>query len=108
MKRMNVLMIGVLGTSVLCGCSGGGFNGFGGLSDGAWGGLGGAGIGALAGQAIGHDTESTLLGTAIGGVGGYILGNEQDKYNTREDMDRLEYENYMLRQRQRWNSGDRR
>jgi outer membrane lipoprotein SlyB len=43
------------------------------------GGLAGAGIGALAGQAIGHDTESTLIGAAIGGAAGYIIGNERDK-----------------------------
>lgn len=41
--------------------------------------LWGAGSGALLGQAIGRDTQATLLGTAIGGVLGYIVGNEMDK-----------------------------
>jgi outer membrane lipoprotein SlyB len=39
----------------------------------------GAGIGALAGQAIGGDTEATLIGTAVGAGAGYIIGNESDK-----------------------------
>lgn len=39
----------------------------------------GAGIGALAGQAIGGNTESTLIGTAVGAGVGYIIGNEKDK-----------------------------
>lgn len=39
----------------------------------------GAGGGALAGQAIGRDTESTLIGTAVGTMVGYIVGNEMDK-----------------------------
>jgi outer membrane lipoprotein SlyB len=41
----------------------------------------GAGIGAIAGQAIGGDTEGTLLGAGIGALGGYIIGNEADKGN---------------------------
>jgi hypothetical protein len=47
----------------------------------------GAGIGALAGQAIGHDTESTLIGTAAGTLLGAITGNAVDQrvaaYKTR-------------------------
>lgn len=39
----------------------------------------GAGAGALAGQAIGHSTEATLIGTAVGAGAGYIIGNESDK-----------------------------
>ncbi|MCK5341018.1 MAG: glycine zipper 2TM domain-containing protein [Desulfobulbaceae bacterium] len=39
----------------------------------------GAAGGALLGQAIGRDTESTLIGTAVGGVLGYMVGNEIDK-----------------------------
>ncbi len=37
--------------------------------------LAGAGIGQLAGG----DTEATLIGAAVGGAGGYFLGNESDK-----------------------------
>ena len=39
----------------------------------------GAGSGALIGQAIGRNTDATLLGAAVGGVLGYIVGNEQEK-----------------------------
>jgi uncharacterized protein YcfJ len=38
----------------------------------------GAGGGALVGQAIGRNTESTVIGTAVGGVIGYIIGSEMD------------------------------
>ena len=41
-------------------------------------GLGALG-GALAGQAIGHNTEATLIGAAVGTMLGYIIGNEMDK-----------------------------
>jgi len=41
----------------------------------------GAGAGALAGQAIGHNTESTLIGTALGGLTGAVVGNAMDKYD---------------------------
>jgi hypothetical protein len=39
----------------------------------------GAGLGALAGQAIGKNTESTLLGTALGGLTGAVIGNYHDQ-----------------------------
>lgn len=48
------------------------------------GGLAGIGIGALAGQAIGGNTEATLIGAAIGAGAGYIIGNEQDKKAAKE------------------------
>jgi uncharacterized protein YcfJ len=51
----------------------------GGCNDAQSGALLGAGIGALAGQAIGHDTGSTLIGTAVGAGAGYVVGNESDK-----------------------------
>nr|MBF0220850.1 glycine zipper 2TM domain-containing protein [Desulfobulbaceae bacterium] len=39
----------------------------------------GAGGGALIGQAIGRNTEATLIGTAVGSMLGYMIGNERDK-----------------------------
>jgi hypothetical protein len=39
----------------------------------------GRGSGALVGQAIGRDHEATLIGTAVGGMFGYIVGNEMNK-----------------------------
>jgi len=53
-------------------------------SDAQTGGLAGAGAGALAGQAIGNDTESTLIGAGVGGALGYIIGNESDKQKARD------------------------
>jgi uncharacterized protein YcfJ len=50
-----------------------------GCNDAQSGALLGAGIGALAGQAIGHDTKSTVIGTAVGAGAGYMIGNESDK-----------------------------
>jgi hypothetical protein len=49
------------------------------------GGVGGAGIGALAGGSH-HAGEGALIGAAIGTVGGYIVGNEGDKKDTRQQM----------------------
>jgi uncharacterized protein YcfJ len=39
----------------------------------------GAGVGAIAGQAIGRNTEATLLGAGIGTLLGAILGNAVDQ-----------------------------
>jgi hypothetical protein len=39
----------------------------------------GAGLGAVAGQAIGRNTESTLLGAGIGTLLGAIMGNAVDQ-----------------------------
>jgi len=41
--------------------------------------LAGSGVGALIGQAVGRDTEATLIGAAVGTGVGYIIGNEMDK-----------------------------
>ncbi|RZL92755.1 MAG: glycine zipper 2TM domain-containing protein, partial [Variovorax sp.] len=41
----------------------------------------GAALGAAAGQLIGGDTESTLIGAAVGGTVGAIRGSSQDRAN---------------------------
>ena len=56
--------------------------------------LAGGGIGAIAGQAIGRDTESTLIGAAIGTGIGYIIGNEKDKKLAKEQIEKSEEHNY--------------
>jgi len=56
----------------------------------------GAGLGALAGAGIGQlaggDTESTLVGAAVGGGAGYMIGNEQDKKKTKAEMESVRQE----------------
>ncbi len=47
--------------------------------------LGGAAIGALAGGHH-HAGEGALIGAAIGAGGGYMVGNEADKRQTREQL----------------------
>lgn len=49
--------------------------------------VGGAAGGALLGQLIGGDTKSTLIGATLGGLVGYIIGNEMDKYD-REQLNK--------------------
>lgn len=63
------LMVVIIGMLVFGGCE----------SDAQTGALVGSGVGALAGQAIGRDTKSTLIGAAVGGGTGYVIGAEQDK-----------------------------
>jgi hypothetical protein len=79
MSRKIILALMAAGV-LLAGCEGQSIGGFaqehkGGLIGGGV----GAGIGALAGNAIGHNTSSTLLGAAVGGGIGYLLGSTQDK-----------------------------
>ena len=56
----------------------------------------GAGLGALAGAGIGAlaggDTESTLIGAAVGGGAGYMIGSEQDKKKAAADRDSIRQE----------------
>jgi surface antigen len=65
---------------------------------------GGAAGGALLGQAIGHNTEATLIGMAVGGLLGYIIGNEMDKYD-REQLNHV-YERGTSGQTSAWNNPD--
>jgi len=68
-----------LGLAFVAGCE----------SDAQTGALLGTGVGALAGQAIGGDTEATLIGAAIGGGAGYMIGSERDKKKTKAEIDAL-------------------
>src|SRR5574340_1102004 len=47
----------------------------------------GAGIGAILGQAIGHNTTSTLVGAGIGAVLGGIAGNQIGAYMDQQEQD---------------------
>ncbi|GAB4333362.1 MAG: RT0821/Lpp0805 family surface protein [Desulfobulbaceae bacterium] len=58
------------------------------LTKGQQGAVGGAAAGALVGQIIGHNTEATLIGMAVGTMLGYIVGNEMDKYD-REQLNHV-------------------
>ena len=65
------------------------FTGCANLSDASNGAMLGGGLGALAGQAIGHNTKSTLLGAGIGTALGYGVGNERDKTRMQNEIDYL-------------------
>jgi len=62
-------------------------------------GIGGALLGALAGQAIGHDTESTLIGAGAGLAFGTLLGMDQrDRgYGYRRSHSYSSYPSYSYR-----------
>ncbi len=47
----------------------------------------GAAVGALAGQAIGSDTESTLIGAGIGALLGGLAGNQIGAYMDRQEAE---------------------
>lgn len=72
MKKYAIILLAV---SLMTGC----FNQAEAQENGMNGLLLGAGSGALIGQAIGRNTEATLIGTAVGTMLGYIAGNEMDK-----------------------------
>ena len=56
----------------------------------------GSAIGALAGAGIGQlaggDTESSLIGAAVGGAAGYMLGNESDRQKAQAERDCMRQE----------------
>lgn len=65
-------------------------------SDAQRGAAAGAIAGAGIGQAVGRNPESTLLGAAVGGGAGYMLGNESDKRQTKAETARVREEmNYV-------------
>jgi hypothetical protein len=51
---------------------------------GGTGAVGGAGVGALVGQAVGGNTQATLIGAGVGTGLGYIIGNEADKKDAKK------------------------
>ncbi len=65
---------------------------------------GGAAGGALLGQAIGGNTEATLIGAAVGTMFGYIVGNEMDKAD-RAQLNRT-YEQGASGQTSAWKNPD--
>lgn len=71
-------------------------------------GMTGAGVGAaggaVLGQAIGRNTEATLIGAAVGTMLGYIVGNEMDKYD-RQQLNRA-YESVPAGQTSSWQNPD--
>jgi hypothetical protein len=70
------MVAGAFALVFICGCASNAQTGS------ALGALAGAGVGQLAGG----DTQSTLIGAAVGGAAGYMLGNESDK--TKAEMER--------------------
>lgn len=85
-----ILIIAVVGVGLIftCGCE----------SDAQTGALIGTAAGAGIGQAIGHNTESTLIGAGVGAAGGYMIGNESDKKKTKAEMQNLQQQNMQLQQ----------
>ncbi len=67
-------------------------------SDAQTGALLGTGAGALAGQAIGRNTSSTLIGAGVGAGAGYMIGNESDKKKTKAEMESLQQQNMQMQQ----------
>ena len=80
------LTVAVAGMMILAGCQTAAQTGA------AIGVLAGAGIG----QAVGGNTEATVIGAAIGGAAGYMIGNEEDKAQARWERRRIREEmNYV-------------
>jgi outer membrane lipoprotein SlyB len=60
----------------------------------------GAGLGAIAGQAIGRNTEATLLGAGVGTVLGSLFGNLEDQRAADlRDQESVRQANYRQRSR---------
>jgi len=78
MKRA-ILISAVLGATLLLSACAGTT-----VTKGEVGAASGAVGGALLGQAIGHNTEATLIGATVGTLIGYMVGNEMDKYDRQQ------------------------
>ncbi|RUM41409.1 MAG: hypothetical protein DSY80_08875 [Desulfocapsa sp.] len=97
MKKMTLVSLLLTLTFLLSSCAGG-------PNKAGMGAAGGAAGGALMGQAIGHNTEATLIGAVAGGLLGYIIGNEMDKYD-REQLNHV-YERGVSGQADSWRNPD--
>lgn len=76
MKKMMLFLLPIIAIALTsCGTN---------YTKGQQGAAAGAAGGALLGQAIGGDTEATLIGAAVGTMLGYIVGNEMDKYDRQQ------------------------
>ena len=60
----------------------------------------GAGIGAILGQAIGHNTTSTLIGAGIGAALGGIAGNQIGAYMDNQEQDLRQVESASIQRDQ--------
>jgi len=81
MKKVNAVVMVLALMAPLASCTGQ-------YTKGQSGAVMGAAGGAVVGQAIGRDTEATLIGAAVGTMLGYIVGNEMDKYD-REQLNNV-------------------
>jgi len=54
----------------------------------------GGGLGALAGQAIGGNTTSTLIGTALGAIVGGLFGDQMDQQKGQQQQSSRNYPFY--------------
>ena len=52
----------------------------------------GAILGAGAGQLLGRDTQSTMIGAGVGAGVGYMIGNEEDKIRQRRELESIRAE----------------
>ncbi len=78
---LTVIALG-LGLTLIAGCQ----------NDAQTGAVVGTAAGAGIGQAAGGDTESTLIGAGVGGVIGYVVGNESDKQKAKAERENLSEE----------------
>ena len=97
MKNTTLFSLLLALTFLLSSCAGG-------PNKAGMGAAGGAAGGALLGQAIGHNTEATLIGAVAGGLLGYIIGKEMDKYD-REELNHV-YERGVSGQTSTWRNPD--
>ena len=77
---MLLVVVASLGLTFVAGCETKAQSGAG------LGALGGAGLGAIIGHQSGHAGAGALIGGAAGGLGGYAVGNEMDKKDTKREM----------------------